>query len=86
MLREVDRNTMAPCPFCGQQGDYYIELSKDIPMYVTMINETEVTWMPDYYQYQVECANCHATYFGNPANTAQEAYDLAILGWNRCES
>ena len=53
MLHEVDRNTMKPCPFCGQQGDYYIELSEDIPVNFTMVSQTEMEWVPDYYQYQV---------------------------------
>ena len=22
---DIDRSAMAPCPFCGQQGEYYIE-------------------------------------------------------------
>lgn len=70
MLHEVDRNTMAPCPFCGQQGDYYI-------------GETENRWIvTEMYQYQVECADCSATVYGDICKTEQEAYDSAILEWN----
>lgn len=29
---DIDRFTMAPCPFCGQQGEYYIEDVTDYHM------------------------------------------------------
>ena len=77
MIHEVDRSTMAPCPFCGQQGDYYIN---DISTYHFHIDSGFME--PEEYQYSVECAKCNATYYGDPVDTQQEAYDNVILGWN----
>ena len=76
---DIDRSAMAPCPFCGQQGDYYIE----------DITDSHLGFRPDGayieaddYQYSVECANCNATYYGNPANSKSKAIENAVNGWN----
>lgn len=67
MLHDIGMSNMAPCPFCDQQGDYYIVCL--------------CAGDPDY-QYSVECTDCSATVYGNPSDNEQEAYDSAISSWN----
>lgn len=79
MLHDIDMSKMAPCPFCGQQGDYYI---KDVTEYHMVFYSEYWDLEADEYQYSVECAECNATVYGNLSDNEQEAYDSAISSWN----
>lgn len=65
---DIDRAMMAPCPFCGQQGKYYIK--------------NHWTLKVDEYRYSVECAECGAIYYGAASLNRQEAIVSAVSGWN----
>lgn len=75
----IDRAAMAPCPFCGQQGEYYIE---DITDYHMAFYSEYWTLEADEYQYSVECAECNAFYCGTASSNREEAIANAVNGWN----
>ena len=75
MLHDIDVSKMAPCPFCGQQGDYYIEDITDYPLGYWGLEADE-------YQYSVECAECNALYYGTASPDREKAIENAVNGWN----
>ena len=75
----INRSSIAPCPFCGQQGEYYIE---DVTEYHMAFYPEHWGLETDEYQYSVECAECNALYYGVACQNREEAIENAINGWN----
>lgn len=76
---DIDRSAMAPCPFCGQQGEYYIE---DVTDYHMASCPEYWDLKADEYQYSVECAECNALYYGIASSDREKAIENAVNGWN----
>lgn len=76
---DIDRSAIAPCPFCGQQGEYYVE---DVTDYHMAFYPEYWDLEADEYQYSVECAECNALYYGTACQNREEAIENAINGWN----
>lgn len=76
---DIDRAAMAPCPFCGQQGEYYIE---DITDYHMSFYPEHWGLEAGEYQYSVECAECNALYYGIASPDREKAIENAVNGWN----
>lgn len=75
---------MAPCPFCGQQGDYYIEDVSEVTGSDTREGEPDNVLFCSYdgFTFSVECCNCGAKVYGPLSDSPQEGYDNAIKWWN----